>query len=122
MIEIFDSKTIYDLLSCYTENNNCTLVYFKNVALECCKDEELKNKVFAFYEEFLPEDMLLILKRQTYSAVQFKSIDEAIINITSWFPSRDLVQSDEYYWYACVIDNYGDIVFENRSKLTKEEL
>jgi hypothetical protein len=118
MIEIFDSKTIFDIFSYYTENNNCALVYFKNTALECCKNQKLKDEVFSFYEEFLPEDMLLILKRETYSAVQFKSTDEAIINITSWFPSRDLLKSDEYYWYACIIDNNGDIVFENRLKPT----
>jgi len=113
MIEIFNAKTVFDIFSEYTIKNQCSLLYFKNIALENCKDEELKNKVFSFYEEFLPEDMLSILKRQTFCAIEFKSVDTAITNIISWFPKRNLLESDEYYWYACVIDDNGDISFEN---------
>lgn len=113
MIEIFESKTIYDFLGFYAEKNKCALIYFKNDALKNCVDENIKEKVFSYYEEFLPEDILLILKRQSYVAVEFNSTDVAISNILSWFPSRDLLESDEYYWYACVIDDSGDIIFEN---------
>ena len=120
MIEIFESKTIFDMLSVYAKTNECSLIYFKNSKIETCQDEELKNKVFSFYEEFLPEDMLLILKRQTYCAVEFKTNETAIMNLTAWFPSRDLLESDEYYWHACVIDNSGDIIFENVPKNNNE--
>ena len=113
MIEIFNSKSYIDLMCEYAEQNNCSLVHFTNKIIENTNDQELKNKVFSFYEEFLPEDLLLILKNGRDNCIQFENTDTAIINATSWFPNRSLLESDEYYWYCHVVDNYGDMVFEN---------
>jgi hypothetical protein len=113
MLEIFDSKNIFDILYDYTERNNCAVVYFHNKALEKTEDQALIDEVFSFYEEFLPEDLYLILKRGHDNMIQFSTDDQALINATSWFPSKDLVKSDEYYWYCCVISQQGDMIYEN---------
>lgn len=113
MIEVFNSKSYIDIMCEYAQQNNCAIIYFKNKIVENTEDQELKTKVFSFYEEFLPDDLLLILKQNRDNCIVFESTDSAISNITSWFPKREYLESDEYYWYACVIDNQGDIVFEN---------
>lgn len=114
MIEVFNSKSYLDIMCEYTAQNNCALVYFSNSNLQN------KEEVFSFYEEFLPEDMLEILKQGRDNAVRFESTDAAILSATSWFPKRHQLPSDEYYWYSCVVDSFGDIIFENLS--TEEEM
>jgi len=113
MIEVFESKNIFDMMYNYCEINNCSLVYFYNKALDECKDQDLINSVYSYYEEFLPEDLLLIIKTKHDNIIEFKSDDVAKVNAASWFPNREYVESDEYYFKCYVIDQTGYIVFEN---------
>jgi len=73
----------------------------------------LIDEVYSFYEEFLPEDMLLIIKTKHNNIIQFRSDDSAKINAQAWFPKREYVQNDKYYFKCYVIDQSGYIVFEN---------
>jgi hypothetical protein len=113
MIEVFDAKNIFDIMYDYCEKNNCALVYFRNEALDRCEDQELVEKVYSFYEEFLPEDLLLIIKTKHNNIIEFRTDDTAILNASSWFPKREQVESDEYYFKCYVIDQAGYIIFEN---------
>ena len=113
MLEIFDTKNIFDMMYDYAEINNCSLIYFKNEALDKCGDQDLIDKVYSFYEEFLPEDMLLIIKTKHDSIIEFKTDDSAKVNASAWFPKREYVESDEYYFKCYVIDQTGYIVYEN---------
>lgn len=113
MIEVFNSTNIFDLMYDYTQRHKCCLLYFKNEALEKCDDQQLVNKVYSFYEEFLPDDMLLIIKAKNDNIIEFKSEDTAKMNAVSWFPTRNYVESDEYYFKCYVIDQTGYISYEN---------
>jgi hypothetical protein len=113
MLEVFDAKNIFDIMYDYAETNNCSLIYFKNEALDQCADQDLIDKVYSFYEEFLPEDMLLIIKTKHDSIIKFKTDDSAKVNASAWFPKREYVESDEYYFKCYVIDQTGYIVYEN---------
>jgi hypothetical protein len=113
MIEVFDAKNVFDIMYDYAERNNCALLYFTNDSLDHCQDQDLIDKVYKFYEEILPEDMLLILKTKHNNIIEFKSEDSAKMNASAWFPERKYVDSDEYYFKCYVIDQSGYIVFEN---------
>jgi hypothetical protein len=113
MIEVFDAKNIFDIMYDYCEKNNCALVYFYNEALDRCENQDLIDSVYSFYEEFLPEDLLLIIKTKHDNIIQFKTDDTAKLNAESWFPKRQYVEKDEYYFKCYVIDQSGYIVFEN---------
>lgn len=113
MIEVFDAKNIFDIIYDYAEKNNCALLYFKNDALDKCEDQELVEKVYSFYAEFLPEDMLLIIKAKHDNIIQFRTDDAAKMNALAWFPEREDVESDEYYFKCYVVDQTGYVVYEN---------
>lgn len=113
MIEVFDAKNIFDIMYDYAEKNNCALLYFKNDALDRCSDQELIDRVYDFYEEILPEDMLLIVKTKHNNIIEFKSEDSARMNAESWFPKREHLESDEYYFKCYIVDQSGYIIFEN---------
>ena len=113
MIEVFEAKNIFDIMYDYCEKNNCALVYFYNQALDRCENQDLIDSVYSFYEEFLPEDLLLIIKTKHDNIIQFKTDDAAKLNAESWFPKRQYVEKDEYYFKCYVIDQSGYIVFEN---------
>ncbi len=113
MIEVFDAKNIFDMMYDYAEQHNCALLYFKNPALDKCEDQQLIDKVYSFYEEFLPDDMLLIIKAKNDNIIQFNSDDAAKVNALAWFPKREYVESDEHYFKCYVIDQTGYISYEN---------
>jgi len=46
MIEVFDSKNIFDMMYEYAEKNKCALLYFKNDALDYCVDKNLIDEVY----------------------------------------------------------------------------
>lgn len=114
MIEIFDSYNILDILYDSSEKNDCVYVYFTNIALDLCKDEKVKDAVYTYYEEFLPEDLLLIIKTGNDKIVKFRTSDSALINAKSWFPTKEQLGdlSDEYYFSCRVIDADG-VIYEN---------
>lgn len=113
MIEIFDSKSHLDILSEYCLQNKCSAIYFTNKIFEMSGDTEMKDRIISFYSEFLPDDLIEILKKQRDNVIKFQNDETAVINATSWFPKKHLLPGEEYYWYSCVIDSQGDIIFEN---------
>lgn len=114
MIEIFDSKDIFDILYDCAEKNNCCYVYFVNKALDNCSDQELIDQVYSYYEEFLPEDLLLILKTGRDNIIRFSTNDTALINASSWFPNKEQLGDlpEEYYFKCYVVDNQS-ILYQN---------
>lgn len=109
MIETFDTRDIFDLLYESAGNNNCYYVYFENKALEWCSDEAVKNAVYSFYEEFVPEEVVLMIKSGTERIIKFLTVDNATINASSWFPTKEQLGDlpDEYYFKCYVIDAQG---------------
>lgn len=119
MIEIFDSKDIFDLMYDCASHQDCAYVYFHNQALIDCKDHVLVEKVYTYYSEFLPEDLLLIIKTGRDNIIKFLTVDAAAMNALSWFPRKDqLVDEtgnplpDEYYFKCFAVDKQG-IFYQN---------
>lgn len=109
MIETFSTRDVFDLLYESAENNNCYYLYFENKALEWCSDETVKNAVYSFYEEFVPEEVILMIKSGTERIIKFLTVDSATMNASSWFPTKEQLGdlSDEYYFKCYVIDAQG---------------
>lgn len=113
MIEIFNSKNIFDLLYDCAEKHNCAYVYFYNKALEKCTDQTLIDAVYSYYGEFLPDDLLLIIKTNQDNIIKFLTVDSARINAVSWFPTREQLGDlpDEYYFNCYAVDSQGVIYY-----------
>jgi hypothetical protein len=114
MIEVFDSLDIFDFLYESAEQRNCAYVYFTNKALDNCLDQATIDAVYAYYEEFLPDDMLLIIKTKRDNIIRFISDDAAMLNAKSWFPNKEQLGElpDEYYFKCYTIDSQG-IIYQN---------
>lgn len=114
MIEVFDSLDVFDILYECAAKNNCSYIYFKNTALDNCTDQAVIDAVYAYYEEFLPEDMLLIIKAKRDNIIKFINNNTALLNATSWFPNREQLGelSDEYYFKCYALDASG-IIYQN---------
>ena len=109
MIEVFDSKNIFDLFYEIAERDDSAFVYFTNKALDNCTDQSIIDSVYSYYSEFLPEDLLLIIQAKNDNIIKFMTLDTARVNASSWFPTRDQLGdlSDEYYFKCYVIDKQG---------------
>ena len=109
MIESFITKDIFDLLYDSAEHNNCYYVYFENRSLSVCDDDSLKNAVYSHYEEFVPEEVVLMMKSGTEKVIRFMSVDSATMNASAWFPTREQLGDlpDEYYFNCYVVDAQG---------------
>lgn len=114
MIEVFDSLDIFDILYESAAQHNCTYVYFKNDALDNCTDQAVIDAVYAYYEEFLPEDMLLIIKRKRDNIIRCINDNTAKSNATSWFPTKEQLGDlpDEYY-FKCYALDAGGVIYQN---------
>lgn len=118
MIETFDSKDIFDLMYDCAAAQNCAFVYFHNDSLLKCEDQNLIDSVYSYYEEFLPDDILRIIKGNKENVIKFLSPDSASMNALSWFPKKDqLIDEsgnplpDEYYFKCYAIDKEGIFYF-----------
>jgi len=114
MIQVFNSLDIFDVLYECAEKNNCAYIYFKNDALDKCKDDELINSVYSYYEEFLPDDMMLIIRAKRDNIIKCLTQDIALINAMAWFPNKEQLGDlpEEYYFKCFAIDNQG-IIYQN---------
>ena len=109
MIEVFDTKNIFDLFYELAEKDNSAFVYFTNKALDNCEDQLVVDSVYAYYSEFLPEDLLLTIQAKNYNIIKFITLDAARVNAASWFPNKEQLGnlSEEYYFKCYVIDKQG---------------
>lgn len=109
MIEVLDSTNVVDLCAEFAAIGDTAFVYFTNKELDDCKDTAVVSAVHAYYADFLPEDLLLIIQAKNDNIVKYHTDDAAITNASSWFPRRDQLGelSDEYYFKCVVIDKQG---------------
>lgn len=112
MIEIYDSYSVYDLLFSYAEKNDCALMYFYNPFYSCL-DESKKNEILLFYQEFLPEDILLKIKNTNECIIKFETVDYAVMCASEWFPPEENLPELCYYWKCYVVSSSGEFEYEN---------
>lgn len=113
MIDVVDSYDIFDILYQCAAENTCVYIYFTNNDLDRA-EQSVKDKVYAYYEDFLPDDLLLTIKTGDDNIIKMTSQDSAIISAKEWFPTKTQLgdKTDEYYFKCYVVDKQS-IIYQN---------
>ena len=84
-----------------------------------CFNENLKTVHYSTVDpgidEEIPADLATTLESKYYGYIEFRSVDIAFEFVTDYFPRKDEV-SDDTYWYHCyVVRPDGVIEYENEA-------
>lgn len=102
----------FDLMEYYANRNQCHLVYF-DLGKYNNLDATKKATVNTWYEEFIDEYALDIMKQGVYTTIRFETEDAATVNAAAWFPKEEDCPDSDHFINAYVVDTYGDIVWQN---------
>ena len=112
MIVQGNELSVFQLMEYYANRNQCYLVYMdlsKYNALDASK----KATVNTWYEPFIDEYVLDIIKQGVYTTIRFEAEDAATVNAGAWFPKLADCPDSDHFINAYVLDTYGDIVWQN---------
>jgi len=115
-LQTFDSARNWDQIEAYASTISGALVYRENPRLEVTSDDA-KKIVVDYYkiDEEVPAELAATLESKYYGYIEFRSVDIAFKFVTDYFPRKDEV-SDDTYWYHCyVVKPDGTIPYENEA-------
>ena len=113
-LQTFSSARDWDQIEAYASTISGALVYWENPRLELA-DADAKKIVLDYYkiDEDIPTDLAITLDGNYYGYIEFRNSDLAFDFVTDYFPRKDEV-SDDTYWYHCyVIKPNGVIEYDN---------
>ena len=113
-LQTFDSARDWDQIEAYASTISGALVYWENPRLELA-DADAKKIVLDYYkiDEDIPTDLAITLDGNYYGYIEFRNSDLAFDFVTDYFPRKDEV-SDDTYWYHCyVVRPDGVIEYDN---------
>ncbi len=115
-LQTFDSARDWDQIEAYASSISGALVYWENPRLEVA-DDAAKGIVIDYYklDEEVPADLILQMESKYYGYIEFRNADVAFDFVTEYFPRKDEVD-DDTYWYQCyVVRPDGVIEYENNA-------
>ena len=115
-LQTFDSARDWDQIEAYASSISGALVYWENPRLEAA-DDAAKSIVVDYYklDEEVPADLILQMESKYYGYIEFRNADVAFDFVTEYFPRKDEVD-DDTYWYQCyVVRPDGVIEYENNA-------
>ena len=112
MITIGNELSHFDLMSYYANRNQCALLYFDLSTYKALSASK-KATVTAYYEGFVDEYALDIIKQGVYTTIRFEAEDAATVNAGAWFPKLAQCPDSDHFINSYVVDAYGDIVWQN---------
>lgn len=115
-LQTFDSARDWDQIEEYVSSISGALVYWENPRLEAA-DDAAKSIVIDYYklDEEVPADLILQMESKYYGYIEFRNADVAFDFVTEYFPRKDEVD-DDTYWYQCyVVRPDGVIEYENNA-------
>ena len=113
-LQTFSSARDWDQIEAYASTISGALVYWENPRLELA-DADAKKIVLDYYkiDEEIPTDLAIKLDGNYYGYIEFRDSDVAFDFVTDYFPRKDEV-SDDTYWYHCyVVRPDGVIEYDN---------
>lgn len=113
-LQTFSSARDWDQIEAYASTISGALVYWENPRLELA-DADAKKIVLDYYkiDEDIPTDLAITLDGNYYGYIEFRNSDLAFDFVTDYFPRKDEV-SDDTYWYHCyVVRPDGVIEYDN---------
>lgn len=115
-LQTFDSARDWDQIEEYASSISGALVYWQNPRLEQA-DDAAKSIVIDYYklDEEVPANLILQMESKYYGYIEFRDADVAFDFVTEYFPRKDEV-NDDTYWYQCyVLRPDGVIEYENNA-------
>ena len=115
-LQTFDSARDWDQIEAYASSISGALVYWENPRLEAA-DDTAKSIIIDYYklDEEVPADLILQMESKYYGYIEFRNADVAFDFVTEYFPRKDEVD-DDTYWYQCyVVRPDGVIEYENNA-------
>ena len=115
-LQTFDSARDWDEIYEAASNVSGALVYWENPRLEVA-DDAAKSIVVDYYklDEEVPAELILLMESKYYGYIEFRNADVAFDFVTEYFPRKDEVD-DDTYWYQCyVVRPDGVIEYENNA-------
>ena len=102
-LQTFDSARDWDQIEAYASSISGALVYWENPRLEAA-DDAAKSIVVDYYklDEEVPADLILQMESKYYGYIEFRNADVAFDFVTEYFPRKDEVD-DDTYWYQCFV-------------------
>ncbi len=104
--------SVFQLMEYYANRNQCYLVYM-DLSTYNNLDASKKATVNSWYEGFMDEYVLDIIKQGVYTTIRFETEDTATVNAGAWFPKQADCPDSDHFINAYVVDTYGDIVWQN---------
>lgn len=102
-LQTFDSARDWDEIYEAASNVSGALVYWENPRLEVA-DDAAKSIVVDYYklDEEVPAELILLMESKYYGYIEFRNADVAFDFVTEYFPRKDEVD-DDTYWYQCFV-------------------
>ena len=105
--------SVFDLVACYAQRYQKTLLHF-NLDKYNSLDATKKATVTTYYEAFVDDYVMDIIKQGgIYNTIRFDDETAAGINAESWFPKLAQCPDADHYIGAYVVDLLGDITWQN---------
>ncbi len=114
-LQTFDSARDWDQIEEAAANAGA-LVYWENPRLEVA-DDAAKSIVIDYYklDEEMPPEVILLMESKYYGYIEFRTPQIAEDFVMDYFPRKDEVD-DDTYWYQCfVVRPDGVIEYDNNA-------
>ena len=102
-LQTFDSARNWDEIEEAASKVSGALVYWENPRLEVA-DDAAKSIVVDYYklDEEVPAELILLMESKYYGYIEFRSVEVAEDFVMDYFPRKDEVD-DDTYWYQCFV-------------------
>ena len=102
-LQTFDSARNWDEIEEAASEVSGALVYWENPRLEAA-DDAAKSIVIDYYklDEEVPAELILLMESKYYGYIEFRSVEVAEDFVMDYFPRKDEV-NDDTYWYQCFV-------------------
>ena len=102
-LQTFDSARNWDEIEEAASKVSGALVYWENPRLEAA-DDAAKSIVIDYYklDEEVPAELILLMESKYYGYIEFRSVEVAEDFVMDYFPRKDEVD-DDTYWYQCFV-------------------
>jgi len=112
-LQTFDSARNWDEIEEAAANAGA-LVYWENPRLEVA-DDAAKSIVVDYYklDEEVPAELILLMESKYYGYIEFRNPQVAEDFVMDYFPRKDEVDDDTYWYHCYVVTPSGVIEYEN---------
>jgi len=108
--------SLFDLVSYYSNRNQCSCLYF-NLDKYNSLDATKKATVTTYYENTVKVDdyvMDIIKQGGIFNTISFDDEASAGTFAAAWFPLESQCPDADHYIHAYTVDTWGDVTWENK--------